>query len=90
MLQTIYSDTQFDVLLLYFCELGGIPYQDVLLKILTFLDWMAVFILEADSGLKEIILEQVSRCSFGNLFVPFKIPKIIIVSEYEPFDGMFK
>ena len=40
--------------------------------------------------LKEITSYQAARWDFGNFFVPFGIPKIIVVDADGIFDGMFK
>ena len=90
MLQTIYSDTSLDVVFLYFLEPGETPYWYGSRNILTCLDFMKLFGLGAAIGLKEITPEQATRWDFGNLFVPFGIPKIIVVDADDLFDVMFK
>ena len=51
---------------------------------------MIVFGLEADNGMKEITSDQAIRWDFGDLFVPFGIPKMIDVDAGGLFPGMFK
>ena len=87
---TIESDTPFDVILLYFWVTGDIPDQDLSLNILTCLDCMTVFGLGSASGLKKITSDQVVRWDFGNFFVPFGLPKIMVVNADGVFAGMFK
>ena len=85
MLHMIELDTPFDVVFLYFWELGNIPYWNGYRNILTCLDCMKGFWLEEASGLKEITSDQVSRWDFGNVCVPFGIPKMIVVGADELF-----
>ena len=40
--------------------------------------------------MKEITSDQATRWAFGNFFVPFGIPKIIVVDADGVFDGMSK
>ena len=85
LLQTIESDTLFDVVFLDFWEPGDIPDRDGSRKILTCLDCVTVFRIGASTGLKEITSCQAARWGFGNFFVPFGLPKMIIVD----LDGLF-
>ena len=52
LLQTIESDTQFDVIFIDFGEPGDIPDRDGYCKILTYLDFMTVFGMGEATGLK--------------------------------------
>ena len=79
MLKTIESDNPFDVLFLDFCEPMDIPDQDGSRKILTLMDCMTVFGLGSAIFLKEIKSDQAARWGFGNFFVPFGLPKMIVV-----------
>ena len=90
LLKTIESDTQFDVVFLDFWESGDIPDRDGFLNILTCLDFMAGFGLGASIGMKEIISDQAARWSFGNFFVTFGLPKIIVVDSDGLFSKMFE
>ena len=90
MLQTIESDTPFDVVFLNFLEPGNIPYWDGPLNILSCLDFMEKLRLGASIGLKGNTSNQAARWAFGNFFVPFGIPKIIVVDADGIFAGMFK
>ena len=54
LLQTIDSDTPFDVVFLYFWEPGEIPYLDGSRRILKCLDFMTGFGLAAATGMKEV------------------------------------
>ena len=85
MLHTIDSDTPFDMIILDFWETGDIPDWDVSRRITACLDCMTVFGIVSVSVLKEIKSDKVARCSFGNFFVPFGIPKIMVVDS----DGLF-
>ena len=51
---------------------------------------MTGFWLGSASGLKEIISDQVAHWSFGNVFVPSGITKIIVVDTDGGFPGLFK
>ena len=51
---------------------------------------MTGFGLGAASGLKEISPDQFSQWDFGNFFVPFGLPKIIVMDVDGLFAGMFK
>ena len=51
---------------------------------------MTLFGIGAAIGIKEITSDQAARWSFGNFFVPFGIPKIIVVDSDGLFPGMFK
>ena len=51
---------------------------------------MTAFGLGAANGLKEIKSDQASRWDFGNFFVPFGLPKMIVVNASGRFSGMFK
>ena len=84
-LQTVESDTPFDVVFIGFGEPGDIPYQDGSRKILTGLDCMTGFGLAAATGMKEITSDQNTIWAFGNLSVPFGLPKMIAVDA----DGLF-
>ena len=42
------------------------------------------------SGLKQITLDQVALWNFGDFFVPFGFPKMIVVDADELFSGMLK
>ena len=85
LLQTIESDTPIDVVFLDFWEPGDIPDRDGSHKILTCLDCMTGFEIGASIDLKEITSDQATRWDFGKLFVPFGIPKMIVVDA----DGLF-
>ena len=54
------------------------------------MDCMTLFGIGAAIGIKEITSDQAARWSFGNFFVPFGIPKIIVVDSDGLFPGMFK
>ena len=90
MLRTIESDTPFDVVFLNFWEIGDIPDRYGYLKILICLDSMTVFGLGAASGLKQITSDQPARWAFGNFFVPFGFPEMIVVDADGLFAGMSK
>ena len=51
---------------------------------------MTRFGIEVDIGMKEITSDQATPWAFGNLFVPFGLPKIIVVGADGIFTGMFK
>ena len=51
---------------------------------------MTVFGIVEAIGMKEIIPDQAVRWAFGNLFVPFGIPKMIVVDADGIFAGIFK
>ena len=85
LLQTIESDTLFDVIFIEFWEPGNIPDRDGSRKILTCLNCMTLFGLVAATGLKEITSYQATRWRFGNFFISFGLPKIIVVDT----DGHF-
>ena len=51
---------------------------------------MTVFGIGSATGLKEITSDQAARWYFGNFFVPFGIPKIILVDADGIYSGMFK
>ena len=85
LIQTIDSDTPFDVLFLDFWEPGYILDWDVSHKIITGLYCIIRFGLGAYIGLKEITPDQVSLWDFGKLFVPFWLLKVIVVHA----DGIF-
>ena len=51
---------------------------------------MTGFGLATATGMKEITSYQVARWDFGNFFVPFGIPKTIVVDADGLFPGMFK
>ena len=86
----IESNNPFDVVFLYFLDPVEIPDRDVSCNIITFLDCMIVSGIRASSRLKEITSEQVTRWAFVNFFVPFWIPKIIVVDVDGIFSFMFK
>ena len=85
MLHTNESDKPFGVVLLDLWEPGDIPDQYGSHKILKFLYCMTLFGLVSAIGMKEITSDQVARWYFGNFFVPFGIPKMIVVDA----DGIF-
>ena len=84
-LQRIDSDTPLGVVFLDFWKPGDIPYQDGYFNILKFLDCMTGFGIVSAIRLEEITSDQAPRWAFGNFFVPFGIPKIIVVDA----DGLF-
>ena len=90
MLQTIESDTPFDVVFLDFWGPGDIPYQNGYLKILTFLYCMKGFGVGAATVLKEITSGQAGEWAFGKCFVTFGIPKMIVVDADALFAEIFK
>ena len=51
---------------------------------------MTGFALGEAIGRKEITSDQASLWDFGNFFVPFGLPKMIVVDEDGFFSGMFK
>ena len=61
LLQTIKSDTAFDVVFLDFWEPGDIPDQDISRKILTSLDFMTGFGLAEATGMKYITSYQAAQ-----------------------------
>ena len=71
-------------------EPGDIPDLDGSRKILTYLDCMIVFGIVSANGLKETTPDQAAQWDFVNSFVPFGIPKIIVVDADGIFNGMFK
>ena len=73
-----------------FWEPGDIPYQDESSKILTCLNFMTGFGLGEATGMKEITSDQAARWDFGNFFVLFGFPKIIVVDADGNFSGMLK
>ena len=73
-----------------FLGTGNIPDQDGSLNILTCLDFMTGFGIAADTRMKECISDQAARWAFGNLFVPFGVPKIIVVDADGIFSGIFR
>ena len=79
MLHAIESDTPCDVVSIDFWDPGDIPDWYGYCKIMTCLDCMTVFGIGSASGLKQIELDQATRWYFGNFFVPFGLPKIIVV-----------
>ena len=90
LLQTIDSGTPFNVVFIDFWEPGDIPDRYGSRKNLTCLDCMTWFGLVEDTGPKEITSDQASRWAFGNFFVPFGLPKIIVVDADGMFTGMSK
>ena len=90
MLHTIESDTPFDVVFLDFWEPGDITDLDGSLNILTCLDFMTIFGLGSAIGMKEITSDQAALWDFGNFFVPFRIPKMIVVDANGIFSGILK
>ena len=58
-------------------------------KILTCLYCMPGFGLVESSGLKSITADQFTLWHFGNFFVPFGIPKMIVVDADGPFVVIF-
>ena len=85
MLQKIESDTPFDVVFLDFWEPVDIPDRDGSRKILILLDCMTGLGIGAAIGPNKITLYQATRWDFGNFFVPFGLPKTIVVDA----DGLF-
>ena len=85
MLHTIDLDTPFDVVFLDFWVPGYIPYRDGSRNISTCMDFMIGFGISAATGMKEITSDQAVRWAFGNFFVPFGLPKMIVVDA----DGLF-
>ena len=79
MLQKIESNNTFDLVFLDFWEPGDIPDQYGSHKILKLLYCMTLFGLVSAIGMKEITSDQVARWYFGNFFVPFGLPKTIVV-----------
>ena len=75
---------------LYFWGAEDIPDWGVSRKILTFLDFITVFGLVSASGLNQIKSHQVARWAFVKLFVPFRIPKIIVMDTDRFFSGVFR
>ena len=51
---------------------------------------MKGFGIAAATGMKEITSDQAARWDFGNFFVPFGIPKMIVVDADGLFSGMSK
>ena len=51
---------------------------------------MIVFGIGADSVRKVFKLDQFTRWYFGKSFVPFGLPKIVVVNAYGIFAGMFR
>ena len=90
MLQTMESDNPFDVVFMNFWEPVDIPDRDGYRKILTCLDCITRFGLGDSTILKEITPYQAAQWDFGNFFVPFGIPKMIVVDADEMFSGMFE
>ena len=90
LIQTIESDNPFHVLFIDFWELGEIQYRDGYYKIITCMDCMTGFGLVSSTGLKEIKSYQAARWHFGNFFVPFGIPKMIVVDADVRFSGTSK
>ena len=88
LLQTIESDNPFDVVFIDFWEPGETPDRDLSRKKLTRLDCMTEFGLGAATGLKEITSDQAARWDFGKFFVPFGLPRMIIVDADGLFSGM--
>ena len=88
LLQTIDSDTPFDVVFLDSWEPGDIPDQYGYRKILSCQDFMTGFGIVADTGMKETTSDQAVLWAFGNFFVSFGIPKMIVVDEDRIFPGM--
>ena len=84
-LQTIESDIPFDEVFIDFWGPGDIPDQDGYRNILTCLDCMTGFGIGASKGLKEITSDQAAQWAFGNFFVPFGLPKMIVLDS----DGLF-
>ena len=87
MLHKIESDTPFDVVFLVFWGPGDIPDHDRSCKILTCLYCMIGFGIGEYIGLKEITSDQAVGWAFGDLFVPFGLPKMIVVDADEIFLG---
>ena len=79
MIHTIDSDNPIDVVLLEFWELGDIPDQNGSHNILICLDCIKLFGLGSAIGMKEITSDQAARRAFGNFFVPFGLPEMIVV-----------
>ena len=90
LLQTIESDTPFVLVFLDFWGPGDTLYQDGSCKILTCLDCIIGFGVEAATVMKKITSDQAVQWAFGNLFVPFGIPKKIVMDADGLFDGNFK
>ena len=88
MLHKIDSDTPFDVVFLYFGEPGDIPYQGGYRNILTCLDFMSAVGIGASIILKSITSDQIAQWAFGKCFVPFRLPKMIVVDADGLFPGM--
>ena len=85
MLHIIGSDTPFYVVFLDLWEPWDIPYQDIYCNILTCLYCMTVFGIGSTIVFKEITSDHFSQWYFGSFFVPFGIPKIVVVDA----DGLF-
>ena len=90
LLHAIESDAPFEVVLLEFWVPGYIPDCYGSRKIPTFLYCMTGFWLGLAIWLKEIISYQAAQWSFVNFFVPFGLPKMIVVDADGFFAGMFR
>ena len=88
MLYTIDSDTPFDVVFINFWESGEITDQDGSCNIITCLYCTTLFGLEPTIGMKEFTPNQEVTWYFGNLFVPFGLPKMIVMDAGRVFAGI--
>ena len=72
-----------------FWKPGDIPYRYGSRKILTCLDCITGFGIGSATRLKEITSYRAAQWDFGNLFVPFGIPKMIVVDADGIFSGIY-
>ena len=73
-----------------FWGLWDIPDKDGSRKILTCLDFMTGFGIGVANGMKKITSDQAAKWAFENSFVPFGLPKIIVVDADGLFSVIFK
>ena len=85
-LQTLACDTPFDVVFLDIWSPGQITDKEHNLKVITMLDCMTGFAAATFLRGPAIDSQDVAMASFAAFFIPFGIPRLIIVDD----DGLFK
>ena len=89
-LQTFKTDYPFDTIFLDFWNTGDLPGVTGARKILTYLCCTTRFASYTERVMNDPTSDQVASWYFSTLFVPYGLPKLIIVDADGFFNGVFK
>ena len=88
-LHALESSASFDIVFLDVWEPGEVSKKDGSQKVLTYIDCVTGFAAAVALG-KDVLVKVLARKPFSAFFIPYGLPKLIVVDSARQFGGLFK